>query len=127
MNTQSHQLAELPPGARTRITGWLACAERGWHLFPVRPGDKRPAIAAWQHRATTDPTQLLKFFRTHPKFNAGIACGPSGLYVIDADMPKPGTNQQSYDSGVQVLADLVLGAAVGEDVGVTLAAGVWEC
>ncbi|MGI8815341.1 MAG: bifunctional DNA primase/polymerase [Pseudonocardia sp.] len=105
MTTTDHP--EYPVTAvLSRIAGWLACAERGWYLFPVRPGDKRPAIAGWQHRASADPDRLLEFFRAHPGFNAGIACGPSGLLVIDADMPKPDTDHHDYDSGAQVLADL---------------------
>ncbi|MGI8814881.1 MAG: bifunctional DNA primase/polymerase [Pseudonocardia sp.] len=99
-------LEGLTPTVPARIAGWLTCAERGWHLFPVRPGDKRPAIREWQHRASTDPNRLLGFFTVHPRFNAGIACGPSGLHVVDCDMPKPGSATGGYDSGAQILADL---------------------
>jgi hypothetical protein len=31
---------------------------------------------------------LLRYFAAHPRHNAAIACGPSGLVVIDCDLPK---------------------------------------
>lgn len=76
-------------GARARLDGWLDLADRGWHLFPVRPGSKVPAITQWEQRATTEPDRLARFFTAHPDHNAGIACGPSGLLVVDCDLPKP--------------------------------------
>jgi hypothetical protein len=70
---------------------WAAVglAERGWHVFPCVPGGKRPAIEAWERRATTDTTRIARCWTTGP-FNIGIACGPSGLVVLDLDVPKPG-------------------------------------
>ncbi len=115
MSTQTRhhadQLADLPTAVRARVAGWLLLAERGWHLFPVRAGDKRPAIRNWQHRASPDPARLLEFYRHRPSFNAGIACGPSGLFVVDADTPKPGQPEIRYVSGVQVLAELAAARA----------------
>src|SRR5215207_4963274 len=32
----------------------LDAAGRGWHLFPLRPGTKVPAVRQWEHEATTD-------------------------------------------------------------------------
>jgi hypothetical protein len=32
---------------QARLDGWLELAERGWRLFPVRPGTKVPAISQW--------------------------------------------------------------------------------
>ncbi|WP_405101474.1 bifunctional DNA primase/polymerase [Micromonospora sp. NBC_01412] len=95
----------------------LAHAERGWHVFPLRPdartGDedeaKRPAFPSrctaercdrtdrrcravgrhvgWEERATTDPQRIRRAWSTRP-YGVGIACGPSGLVVIDLDVPK---------------------------------------
>lgn len=86
----------------------LDCAARGWHVFPVRPGDKRPAIPGhtadqctgtdrrcrdghqgWEPRATTDPGRIRRAW-SEAAYNVGIATGPSGLIVIDLDVPKPG-------------------------------------
>ncbi|MFJ9027296.1 bifunctional DNA primase/polymerase [Streptomyces sp. NPDC102274] len=81
----------------------LDAAERGWRVFPLRPGDKRPALHGetacprtgectaghrkWEQRATTDPDRIRRAWSTCP-FNIGIATGPSGLVVVDLDMPK---------------------------------------
>ncbi|MGQ0573891.1 MAG: bifunctional DNA primase/polymerase, partial [Pseudonocardia sp.] len=100
---------------RARLAGWLDLAARGWALFPVRPAGKAPAIAGWQDRATTDPDRLERFFTAHPDHNAGIACGPSGLLVIDCDTPKPLTGTEpDADAGASrdgwaVLAELASG------------------
>lgn len=86
----------------------LSAAARGWHVFPLRPGDKRPAFPrhaadkcdgtdpwcrhghrGWEPRATTDPGRIRRAWLTAP-YNVGIATGPSGLVVLDLDRPKPG-------------------------------------
>ena len=108
----------------------LACAARGWHVFPVRPGDKRPAFpdhkaadctgtdqrcrnghTGWEPRATTDPARIRRAWAQAP-YNLGIATGPSGLIVIDLDTPKPGEDppsrwaQPGIIDGADVLAAL---------------------
>jgi hypothetical protein len=81
----------------------LTAAERGWHVFPLRPNDKRPALHGeeacpgirdcagghrkWEERATMDPDRIRRAWSTIP-FNIGIAAGPSGLLVVDLDLPK---------------------------------------
>ncbi|WJY31316.1 bifunctional DNA primase/polymerase [Streptomyces sp. P9-2B-1] len=86
------------------LTAALDAAERGWHVFPLRPADKRPALHGesvcpltgdctgghrkWEDRATTDPDRIRRAWADRP-FNIGIATGPSGLVVVDLDMPKP--------------------------------------
>jgi DNA polymerase-1 len=94
------------PQVRTLdIARW--CAARGWHVFPLRAGGKQPAWhradgcprtgdcvdehLTWEKRATADPGGVGRLFGgiTAP-LNVGIATGPSGLLVIDLDMPKPG-------------------------------------
>ncbi|HEV2636290.1 MAG TPA: bifunctional DNA primase/polymerase [Actinocrinis sp.] len=69
----------------------LDLAERGMHVFPLKPGEKTPALHKdWENRATTDPARIKRCWAAGP-FNIGIACGPSGLLVIDLDTPKPET------------------------------------
>jgi hypothetical protein len=43
-------------------------------------------VREWNEVATTDPEQLAAWFTGSPR-NIGIACGPSGLVVIDEDEP----------------------------------------
>jgi hypothetical protein len=105
----STRTADLTPAHRARLAGWLDLAARGWHLFPVLPGRKQPAIAAWEHRATTNPEHLVRYFTRHPDHNAGIACGPSHLYVIDCDTPKPTDPDGTSRDGWTVLQELAAG------------------
>lgn len=84
----------------------LRTAGAGCWVFPVRPGGKAPAAPAahpagsreghacrgscgrWGHGlhdASTDPTVVAAMWRRWPTANIGVACGPSGLLVIDLD------------------------------------------
>ncbi|MFE1976619.1 bifunctional DNA primase/polymerase [Streptomyces hygroscopicus] len=81
----------------------LDAAERGWAVFPLRSGTKRPALHGedscprigdcaglhrkWEDRATIDPNRIRRAWGDVP-FNIGIATGPSGLVVVDLDVPK---------------------------------------
>ncbi len=64
-------------------------AKQGLRVFPCVPDEKRPAIAEWQQKATSDPEEVHRLF-TNPKFNVGIACGATGgdfdLVVVDVDV-----------------------------------------
>ncbi|MGW3206473.1 bifunctional DNA primase/polymerase [Streptomyces sp. NPDC001135] len=81
----------------------LDAAKRGWHVFPLRPGSKPPALhgeksctrtgvcagghVKWEQRATTDPDRIRAAWTRAP-FNVGTATGPSGLLVVDLDTPE---------------------------------------
>jgi len=81
----------------------LAAAECGWHVFPLAPDSKYPALhgqddcprtgpcttghLGWEQRATTDPGRIRQCWQAGP-FGIGVATGPSGLVVIDLDTPK---------------------------------------
>ncbi|MEU0689958.1 bifunctional DNA primase/polymerase [Streptomyces uncialis] len=67
--------------------GVLLSAERGWQVFPLVPGDKRPAVRSWESRATTEPDRLTRCWSADA-YNLGIATGPSRLVVVDLDVPK---------------------------------------
>ncbi|WKK24691.1 bifunctional DNA primase/polymerase [Streptomyces olivoreticuli] len=85
------------------LSAALNAAGRGWHVLPLRPGDKRPALHGedrcprtgactdghlkWETRATCDPDRIERCWSTGP-FNIGLATGPSRLVVIDLDKPK---------------------------------------
>jgi hypothetical protein len=90
----------------------LAAAARGWRVFPISPGRKKPpAVRDWEHRATTDPARIERAWQAGA-YNVGIAAGPSGLVVLDLDRPKPGEipppayRQPGIGDGGDVLAVL---------------------
>ncbi|WP_457029448.1 bifunctional DNA primase/polymerase [Kitasatospora sp. P5_F3] len=81
----------------------LALAACGFHVFPLAPGTKRPALhgearcprtgicadghQGWEQRATTAPENIRQAWEQAP-YNIGLATGPSRLVVIDLDVPK---------------------------------------
>ena len=134
---RTHNTADRTPAYQARrntlVGAALAYAERGWHVFPLRPDDKRPAFpdhaedqcdgrdprcrragrhVRWEERATTDPARIRAAWTSAP-YGIGIATGPSGLLVIDLDMPKigkpgaasgppPGFDEPGVDDGADV-------------------------
>ncbi|MEU8402703.1 bifunctional DNA primase/polymerase [Nonomuraea sp. NPDC048892] len=86
------------PVVKEASNGWpdltryaLQAAARGWHVFPLTPGGKKPlrGFNDWERHATTDTDRIAAFWPRQP-YNIGIACGPSHLVVIDLDQPKRG-------------------------------------
>ncbi|MGW4217788.1 bifunctional DNA primase/polymerase [Streptomyces bacillaris] len=102
------------------LTAALDAAEHRWHVFPLRPADKRPALHGeavcpligdcagghrkWEDRATIDPDRIRRAWAERP-FNIGIATGPSGLLVVDLDMPKRNSSTDT-PSGVNTFGAL---------------------
>ncbi|MFI7509588.1 bifunctional DNA primase/polymerase [Micromonospora aurantiaca] len=119
----------------------LAHAERGWHVFPLRPDDKRPAFPdhtaddctgrdprcraagrhlGWEPRATTDPDRIRRAWSTRP-YGIGLACGPSRLVVVDLDVPKG--DAPTGPTGLDTLAKLAAAHAAGVDATYTVTTG----
>lgn len=64
----------------------LDIAARGWPVFPVRPGAKKPPVfKRWPEHASTDPTRIHRWWNQDPARNIAIATGPARLCVIDLD------------------------------------------
>lgn len=81
-------------------------AALGWRVFPITPGAKKPPmIGEWEQRATTDPDRISRCWQ-RASFNIGIATGPSGLVVIDLDVPSgpAGADQPDGAAGLAALA-----------------------
>jgi hypothetical protein len=107
-------------------TAALAAVERGWHVFPLRPGTKKPALhgaehcprtgpcaeahRGWEARSTTDPDRIRTTW-AHGPFNVGLCTGPSGLVVLDLDTLKPGESEECIPERWRAA-----GARCGEDV-----------
>lgn len=61
-----------------------AYARLGWPVFPLRPGEKRPAVASGFKAASTDSATVAAWWNADPARNVGIATGPWG-FVLDID------------------------------------------
>ncbi|MFI5986361.1 bifunctional DNA primase/polymerase [Streptomyces sp. NPDC051555] len=118
--------------ASALLTAALDAAALGWSVFPLRPGQKRPALhpaehcpalgdcagghRKWEDRATSDPDRIRRAWDRIP-FNVGIATGPSQLVVVDLDMPK---GKGSADAPCGADTFLALCGRAGQTVPATL-------
>lgn len=79
----------------------LAALDRGLHIFPVEPGEKTPIriyqdrpkedapwTVKWSEIATNDVNKVVEWWTYAPMANIGVACKPSGIFVVDCDQPK---------------------------------------
>lgn len=104
---------DLAPTRAALLESALTLAERGMHVFPLKPGTKVPALhQGWEERASTDPEKIRRCWSQGP-YNIGVACGPSRLLVVDCDTPKPETppppapfNVDGVNEGADVLVML---------------------
>jgi hypothetical protein len=74
------------------LTQALACAERGWPVFPCQPGSKIPATPHGYLDATTDPGRIRAWFTRNPGLNLAVATGAPGPDVLDIDHHGPAGN-----------------------------------
>lgn len=57
-------------------------------MFPIAPSEKRPATPNGYKDATTDFERIERYLRRVPNSNWAVACGASGLFVLDIDGDK---------------------------------------
>ncbi|WP_405180844.1 bifunctional DNA primase/polymerase [Nocardia sp. NBC_01377] len=107
--TTAHPSTGHLADAQKRWPAALACAARGFRVFPLHPGAKTPAIENWNAAATLDERRIRWWWHRWPDGNIGIACGPSSLHVLDLDtghdQPPPAPWTGARD-GRDVLADV---------------------
>ncbi|MEU5196083.1 bifunctional DNA primase/polymerase [Streptomyces scabiei] len=98
----------FPPGAGPSHVVALWCAQQGWPVHPLAPGQKVPpancaeckdhghpaascpchSLGRWCHgfhAATTEPDRLNAWWQEQPRFGVGVSCGPANLVVLDVD------------------------------------------
>ncbi|PRH79348.1 hypothetical protein C6N75_09695 [Streptomyces solincola] len=79
----------------------LRAVQQGFTIFPVEPGEKTPHrlypnrpkedapwTIKWSEAATRDLRQICSWWAESPNANIGVAAKPSGLLVVDCDLPK---------------------------------------
>jgi hypothetical protein len=83
-------------------------AATGFFVFPLWPHSKKPAIREWETAASREPANIHSWWANVP-YNIGVACGPSGLHVLDlddADGRQPPARWAGATHGRDVLARL---------------------
>lgn len=112
----------------------LSAIDRGWRVHPLRPGGKGSALHGegacphtgdcanghmkWEQRATTDPDRIRAAWSAGA-FNVGIATGPSGLVVVDLDVPKEKDEKSSTDAPSGATSFAALCERAGQPVPLT--------
>jgi hypothetical protein len=77
-----------PVGVGGPLCYALAAARIGWWVFPLLPGKKEPDGLLAPHgykNASRDEERLRGWWATRREHGIGLACGPSGLVVLDVD------------------------------------------
>lgn len=83
LEAQIEEIDRQPPrlGAAAELY-----ASWGWPVFPLRPGEKRPATRHGFKDATTDLDRIRAWWTRHPDSNIGLPTGHT-FDVIDIDVP----------------------------------------
>lgn len=86
---------DLPTAATT-------LARAGIPVFPCVRGGKQPLTAHGFHGATTELTQVRRWWRKAPEANIGIPTGvPSGLVVVDVDVHRTGDGFRAFSTAME--------------------------
>jgi len=63
----------------------LAFGAINWKIFPIKPGCKNPPLVKWGTQSTSDADTITAMWTRTPHANIGLACGQSGIAVVDVD------------------------------------------
>ncbi len=83
-------------------------AARGWAVFPCKAGTKEPdkdQVPNGHLEATTNAERITRWWTNRPNANIGIACGPSGLVVVDVDVKEGADGRESWEALCQELGN----------------------
>lgn len=65
----------------------LGYARIGWRVAPVKPGTRWPRIDAWQENASTERSEIERWWTQWPDSDVSVVCGrESRLWVLDVDV-----------------------------------------
>jgi Bifunctional DNA primase/polymerase, N-terminal len=76
-------------------------AARNYHVFPCKTRGKAPATANGWRDATRDWAQIGRWWTHKADLNIGVACGPSGVVVLDVD-PKHGADPREIQDELEL-------------------------
>ena len=63
----------------------LAYVEKGYSVFPLRPGEKQPLTKNGYWDASQDVKVIRTWWQKFPNANIGLPCAPNNLIVLDID------------------------------------------
>lgn len=94
----------------------LKLAEQGFHVFPLVPGAKTPAVSEWQKSSTRDPDQIRAFWldpvlELVQPYNIGIDTakfGDDGECLIVLDVDNKVTKKGKVKNGEEGIIELAL-------------------
>jgi hypothetical protein len=84
MKMESHMQENLSALGRAA----LKLAQRGFAVFPLAPGSKKPVKGVpWRTAATHDASRIFSWWDLYPSANIAVATGsPSGVAILDIDI-----------------------------------------
>lgn len=134
----------MMPSTTYRVARWMAA--QGWYVHPLAPGTKIPPgncprcspkngqyiphstdecrcieAGGYCHgvrAATTDTDRIDRWWTAEPRFGVGVACGPSGLVILDVD---DHANTEAPANG-----DYLPGVELAEDVTASSFRSGWD-
>src|SRR5690606_17496943 len=66
----------------------ISLSEAGYFVFPVKHGEDNTKTPLTEHGhldATRDTTAIRNWWKKNPDAKPGVACGKSGILVVDID------------------------------------------
>jgi len=95
-------------------------AQRGLPVFPCGL-DKRPLVSHGVKQATTDETQIHRWWTANPEASIGLPTGtPSGMWVLDVDEPGGSESLMALEKENEPLPDTLMQITGGGGVPVLL-------